>query len=100
MSIDWDNLTNIRKVPITTYVDERLPEGQFVCPICEGKGVCDTNHGQRLGRHYYHTCLICMGTGKIKKCKTCDNPIPVGRLETEHCSDCCYKHEMKKNKVF
>ena len=72
--IDWNDLQSTIKVWVETT--ERLPEGLYACPRCEGTGKIQVGHADP-GPNPTVKCGMCMGTKKIKRCGKCQkNPVP------------------------
>ena len=83
--IDWDDLQSTIKVWIETT--ERLPEGVYACPRCEGTGRVQVGHADP-GPNPTVKCGMCNGARAIKKCKECrDNPIPANNV-LGLCNEC------------
>jgi hypothetical protein len=62
------------------------------CPDCDGRGEYLDAPGNVLdGRSYMERCSTCGGTGSVKLCVTCNEPIPTARLEAKPDAVQCIK---------
>ena len=84
-TIDWDNLPTTTKVWVETT--ERLPEGVYACPRCEGTGRIEVGHADP-GPNPSVKCGMCNGVRVIKRCEKCrGNPVPTNSV-LGLCKDC------------
>ena len=88
--IDWDALLRTIEVTVCKTVTEKLPEGLYACPRCEGTGRIQVGHADP-GPNPTIRCGMCNGTQKIKKCKVCrENPVALND-KYGMCNECSTK---------